>query len=1825
MNRGRRTQHRVGAFACGVLLSLSLQGLGFFGSLSHWFESGLELAYAAISNIEPDGDGTVTGTPTTCGGLGNFDCLDDGLTIFDSPPSGSGDFVTIGNTNSDYYTMESQPGVDTVNQVVTNVYHLEGDTSMALHVSLWDGTETTQYGTEVQLPQRTSVADWDTATITTALSQTQLNDLKVRLRCDRPGGGKPADCNVYAMYSKLDYTEQIDVVVSSVGTQQDVNVGETGQYVGGTFVISEDTSSRNLTDITITETGSVDAINDLVNVSLYYEQVADCSVASYDGTETQFGSSGSFTTGEVASFTDSVTISTANVMCVYVVVDVHSTAMFSDEIDVQIANPSTDLTADVATVVSPSSAITLSGTSVLREPVLTQTRYHWRQDNGDEGDSGTGADSATGGTESSAIVAGTKGQTYRLRLAVSNEGNATADPTQFRLEYAENTSTCAAATGWTDVGATTDDWDMALSSNIADGNTSNLSVASKGAITDDNTTFVGTGALREATSLSGSQTLTATEFTELEYSIASAVTVADGTFYCFRVTDNGTELPTYTTYPEITFTSDLLLEAEETQVSTISIPSTDVYVGGFAITDSTAGTHDISDITITASTTASTTAAYDNIRLYWELDTDATPNCVSETYNAGLENQFGSTDTDGFAADGTSAFTEGVSLPTVSETQAVCVYVVLDVTSVASDSELLDIAIADPANDVIFSSGTIAPRTPVELSGMTTLTAPYVVQTAYHWRDNQGTEAGAGSLTGGVPSTLYDELPDTTVVRLRLGLANTGAEAAPTTSYRLEWAQRITTCNAVTSWNDIDTGGDDWEMVASQLVDGANTSNVAEADGGVPDTGTFTAVAGQEETTSETAAFTIPANSFAEVEYSLRALSTVTEGSRYCFRVSAAGSDLDEYQTLGEARIKLATDVAVTRGVSTLTGATLTLTEGVDYDLQLNDASRAFIRITNSHMTGGGPAAGSTGNHNADDVTAYIANPGNLATSIDIARAAFPSSDTQVAWEVVEYVGNPGGENEFIVRDAAAATYGSANTSLTGAVTAAPTDDNDVVVFITGQYNPDTGRQDYNTGLSTAAWDAVNDQPVFTRGEAGADAAAVSYAVVEFTGANWKVQRAEHTYAGGGTTETESITAVNSLSRAFVHAQHRTAAGADLHADYGHEVWLSSIGAVSFRLNGNAQTPTGHVSVAWVVENVQNTGTTMIVTRSNNTIAGAGGGLTTVTAGIGKTLRDITTASFMMNSANAGANRTYPEPMIVGRIINDTQFQLDVSDDADTNFYRVEIIEWPTASRKLVQNDYQLYEDNDTTDPTVPYAGLGENAEMTRDDNPLAVGDSVRIRMNLTVTASAMPSGVDSFILQYAQRPEAESCTAQSAWLQIGDPASTTAAWRGAAATPADGTTITTLLLSTSDVAATYEKGNPSALTPNTALVGEDIEFDWHIQHNGAADKSDFCFRMVEADGSPLESYSTHPVVRTVGFDPIVSRWDFYDDSANVTPLSSIAGGENVTPSGVNDNDVVKLRMTIAEQSGAPGINQKFAVQFSEYADFTAAEFVSNPGDCAENDLWCYADGAGVNNALIDSAVLSDAATCTGGTGAGCGTHNEATSTVGLSATHDPFTTAEYEFTLQNAGARVNAVYYFRLVNISTDELLVASTTYPSVLTASSSATFTNTPASPGLTVDGYTNDATTTAATVPFGSVPFNDENFEAIQRFTIDINATEGYRAFAFTDQPLTSSFGETINNITGTNDTPVAWTSGCTTPEQSCFGYHTSDDVLSGTGGQDVRFAADDTFAAFSTAPEEVFYSSVPGADVHDIVYKLQVGDLQPAGDYRANVTYVIVPVF
>lgn len=363
----------------------------------------------------------------------------------------------------------------------------------------------------------------------------------------------------------------------------------------------------------------------------------------------------------------------------------------------------------------------------------------------------------------------------------------------------------------------------------------------------------------------------------------------------------------------------------------------------------------------------------------------------------------------------------------------------------------------------------------------------------------------------------------------------------------------------------------------------------------------------------------------------------------------------------------------------------------------------------------------------------------------------------------------------------------------------------------------------------------------------------------------------------------------------------------------------------------------------------------------------------------------------------------------------------------------------------------------------------------------------------------------------------------------------------------------------------------------------------------------------------------------TMYFDtyaPQSQNWRWYQDVTNETPALPVGGiGENVAPAGVTNGTTIKLRITIANTSALTEQNQKFFMQFATSSGFESAMNVVEKDSCSAQSQWCYADGGGTDSALITQKVLSDADSCAGGVGLGCGTHNE--SGTGVSTFSPPKNAStEYEFTVQESGAALDTVYFFRAVDAASGIAvpLKAGAMYPSVSTEGGSLTFKIAGLPAATTTADVRTNVDTTSTSIPFGELTFGTSTIGA-HRLTVSTNAVNGYHIFAYQMQGLVNQLNDQIAPVSATNLSPAAWSSACSAA--GCYGYHTSANVLDGGS---TRFAANDTYAQFRTDPDEVAYSSGPanGATT-DIVYRVQVTPQQNPGSYSSNLVYIVTPIF
>jgi hypothetical protein len=158
--------------------------------------------------------------------------------------------------------------------------------------------------------------------------------------------------------------------VGATGTQvANIAIPSTSTYIGGAFTFVRNAGTANVTQIKISETGTVNANTNLSNLKLYYKTQATCATSSIPGDATAFNSTGvSFNGSEQATATGTMAVGTSQV-CVYAQLNVSSSTVDGNTLYIQITNPSTDLTVSAGTV-SPASVQAIGGTTTLTVPSI---------------------------------------------------------------------------------------------------------------------------------------------------------------------------------------------------------------------------------------------------------------------------------------------------------------------------------------------------------------------------------------------------------------------------------------------------------------------------------------------------------------------------------------------------------------------------------------------------------------------------------------------------------------------------------------------------------------------------------------------------------------------------------------------------------------------------------------------------------------------------------------------------------------------------------------------------------------------------------------------------------------------------------------------------------------------------------------------------------------------------------------------------------------------------------------------------------------------------------------------------------------------------------------------------------------------------------------------------------------------------------------------------------------------------------------------------------------------------------------------------------------
>ncbi len=404
-------------------------------------------------------------------------------------------------------------------------------------------------------------------------------------------------------------------------------------------------------------------------------------------------------------------------------------------------------------------------------------------------------------------------------------------------------------------------------------------------------------------------------------------------------------------------------------------------------------------------------------------------------------------------------------------------------------------------------------------------------------------------------------------------------------------------------------------------------------------------------------------------------------------------------------------DFKVIRGTTIISSSsgTVTITEGTDYALESGqDSTTCFIRITNTRLTGMGRTSAG-GNQNQDDFGVRIQNPSNIGTSITFERTG-TSNDCRVTWEILQYIGSSGGANELIVRGVDTATCSGTTATCDGSSISTVSNPNRVVVFITGQKAADTGRGDWWESLFSAELTGSGPYtPRFTRGKSVDSADGVSYAVVEFTGSNWRdVQRLDIStecstawttsnyntaYSDVSLTSEGGVNLLN-YSKAFMHQQYRTDNDATGLDDAGDNIEIISNTQIRIR---NSATSGNRYKVCWIVENTQSTGAVMKVDHYSF-YKGSGGSEENVWTETITSVDSMDTTSIYAQASMDGTGTALPRGSIMYQLTAVDTITFTESDNGQEKLYSASIVQFPSVGGgSQVQDSGVVRPDGDVT------------------------------------------------------------------------------------------------------------------------------------------------------------------------------------------------------------------------------------------------------------------------------------------------------------------------------------------------------------------------------------------------------------------------------------------------------------------------------------------------------------------------------------------------
>jgi len=375
------------------------------------------------------------------------------------------------------------------------------------------------------------------------------------------------------------------------------------------------------------------------------------------------------------------------------------------------------------------------------------------------------------------------------------------------------------------------------------------------------------------------------------------------------------------------------------------------------------------------------------------------------------------------------------------------------------------------------------------------------------------------------------------------------------------------------------------------------------------------------------------------------------------------------------------------------------------------DGGFAFVRLTNTQHA----SSGFDGNQkNMDDIGVH-AQLTARDTITFTQTGTGQNADYRAAWEVWEYVGPPGGPNEFIVRLNTIASTTNTNNPLDVLVPNV-INQKKLVPFITSVLSSHTGN-DFDDMIHTV--EIVDDGfgNTFARLDkdgAGTNPAHPRLAVVEFTGKNWIIQNnISHVFAAAGANEVETVAgnanfeqAVNAWNEAFIVTTFHTPNGEEEAEEIGYNVWPSATtDSMRFRIEDNSNNvATGnYIAIAHVVENPDITVTHVdSITGGGADFTGGGGDPDIENKGFAAITNPLAETGLLATAESDAGGTAAPRVFQDYRLIADDTVEFRRANDGSVGQWALEVIEFPRFNSPLAASLWSVFNiKNDYVDPGI--------------------------------------------------------------------------------------------------------------------------------------------------------------------------------------------------------------------------------------------------------------------------------------------------------------------------------------------------------------------------------------------------------------------------------------------------------------------------------------------------------------------------------------------